>query len=76
MSKKIIAADELIFIFCEELRPLLNGRPVPGVAIVPDLEHGWSALVPHKNRRSYPELDDHVAKVQKALRRRYDLKES
>ncbi|WP_445490223.1 hypothetical protein [Rhodopseudomonas sp. RCAM05734] len=70
---KTVAADELIFLFREELGPLIDGPAIPSVAIVPDQVHGWTALISHKDRKWHPELAGHVARIEKSLRRRFAL---
>ncbi len=76
MLKKTVSADELVFMFREELGPLIKGIAIPSVAIVPDAAVGWTAVISHRDRKSNPELADHVAMIEKALKDRFDLKNS
>lgn len=76
MPKKTIAADDLIYMFREELRPLIDGSAVPSVAIVPHPTKGWTAVISHKDRKWHPALTGHVAKIEAALRSRFDLEDS
>jgi hypothetical protein len=76
MPKKSIAADELIFMFREELAPLYERAYPPSVAIVPDATHGWAALTSNKDVRRHPRLSKQITKIQAELRQRYRLKDS
>lgn len=76
MPKKTIAADELIFLFREEMETTYETRHMPSVAIIPDPDRGWTALTSHRDKRRYPHLEEQIAKIETALRRRFDLIES
>lgn len=76
MQKTPIAADALIHIFREELRPLSASNNPPTVAIVPVPVHGWAAVTSQKDRRRHPQLAAQTAKIEKTLRQRYRLEDS
>ncbi len=73
MSKKPIPADELIWLFHEKLAR--TAVPSATIAIVSG-GNNWTALTNAADRRRHPELATTVARIQKHLRGRYNLKQS
>ncbi|WP_441228071.1 hypothetical protein AB7813_08955 [Tardiphaga sp. 20_F10_N6_6] len=74
MPKKKVTADELIWLFHEKLAS--SNFPKAGIAIIPIGGGNWSALTNATERRHYPDLAKTVARIEKQLRVRYNLKES
>lgn len=73
MPKKIVTADELIWLFHEKLAA--SAFPNAKIAIIPIGNGNWSALSNATERRYYPDLAKTVARIEKQLRARFLLRE-
>jgi hypothetical protein len=73
MPKKIVTADELIWLFHEKLAG--SAFPNAKIAIIPIGDGNWSALTNATERRHYPDLAKTVARIEKQLRARFLLRE-
>ena len=74
MPKKIVTADELIWLFLEKLAR--SAFPNAKIAIIPIGDGNWSALTNATERRHYLDLAKTVARIEKQLRTRYSLIDS
>jgi hypothetical protein len=74
MPKKIVTADELIWLFHEKLAR--SAVPNVKIAIIPIGDGNWSALTNATERRHYLDLAKTVARIEKQLRTRYSLIDS
>jgi len=74
MPKKNMTADELIWLFHEKLA----GTDLPNakIAVIPIGGGSWSAMTDASERRRYPHLATTVARIEKQMRGRYNLRES
>ncbi|WP_441252538.1 hypothetical protein AB8A28_19770 [Tardiphaga sp. 71_E8_N1_1] len=74
MPKTAATADELIWLFHEKLAR--TDLPNTKIAIIPIGDGNWSAMTDASERRRYPHLATTVARIEKQMRGRYNLKES
>jgi hypothetical protein len=74
MTKTRLPADELVWLFREEL--VKTGQFPVGITIgiVPDSDANWMAVTGARYRSMSPDLKKRFAQVQKRLRMHYQLK--
>lgn len=74
MLRTSISCTDLNWIFQAKLKGF-NDYPAHGIpiAIVPDTEHGWMALMTQRDRKFRPEWVDRIDVIQKQLQRTYKL---
>jgi hypothetical protein len=73
MAKKHVSADELVWVFTEELNKTGKFPVGISIAIVPDVAASWTAITGARYRAMSPDLTRRFAQVQKRLRAIYQL---
>jgi hypothetical protein len=74
MAKKHVSADELVWLFSEELNKTGKFPVGISIAIVPDRAANWTAITGARYRAMSPDLARRFAQVQERLRAIYQLK--
>lgn len=73
MTKKMMTADQLIYLVHQELSARdVIAKSHPSCAIVPDGD-SWSILMSPRDRRRFPEEAKVINQMQTRLRRTYQL---
>jgi hypothetical protein len=73
VAKTKISNGDLTALFSERIRETPHCPVGVSVAIVPDEQSGWIALMTKVQRNRYPECSKRVEAIQKQLRATYDL---
>ena len=74
MLRTKISSTDLNWIFQEKLKSF-DDYPFHGIpiAIVPDSEHGWMAVMTQRDRKFRPQWIERIEVIQKDLQRAYVL---
>lgn len=75
MAKKRITSVDLSWIISEQLFDLGKHRSRTAIAVVPDENDGWRAIVDNRGRRFLTAVDERrLAEIQRRLRVVYELR--
>jgi len=74
MLRTNISSTDLNWIFQAKLKAF-DDYPTHGIpiAIIPDRDHGWTAVMTRRDRKSRPEWVERIDVIQKRLQKTYAL---